>query len=268
MAILLPILFSGCYKGSYISLEPGRNASCNIDSSEVVFYMFSQVYRPANGLNALPDGGKPKVLYKNISLYRFNSNTKVLKKIFDFGPLNPYRDNWSTIACCINDSIVFRLAPSLGWEYELKYPSRGIDSTIFRNYQDWFIYNIHSEQIRRYEKLDKVVIPKREISNKEIVRLTSHISMLEWGINLDVVYPQSRRKRISELIELKNNQLYRNAIIELIANDLTCNDIDKIISEMNQFVDSKRGYSRAKLLIERDSTIQKLESVRKNNSSN
>jgi hypothetical protein len=262
--ILLPILLSGCYGDINIYLEPGRNISINADSSEVVFYMFSQVYRPAKGLLAFPDGGKPHVLYKNIALYQFNTKTKGLKQIFDFGSLIPYRDNWSTLACPVYDSIVFKLTPVWGWENELKYPSRGIDSTIYNNYKDWFIYYIHSEKIRRTEEIDISILPKSEFPYHKLTGIISHIPMMEWGINLDAVYPQSKRKRINELVELKGNQLYRNAIIELLADDLINKDIDRIIGDMNRYVDSKKGYSRAKLLNTRDTTIERLESIRKN----
>jgi hypothetical protein len=264
-AILLPIFLAGCYGDPHIYLETGRNISINADSTRVLFYMFSLVNRPARGLLAFPDGGIPRVLYKNITLYQFIINTKELKPVFDFGPLKSYRDNWSTSACFLGDSIVFKLTPTLGWETELKYPSRGIDSTIYNKYKDWFIYNIYSEEIRRAEEIDISSLPKPEFNNLELIDLTGHIPTLKWGINLDALYPKSKREKKNELVELKGNQLYRNTIIELLADDLTNRDIDRIIAGINRFVDSRTGYSRIKLLSMRDITIKKLESIRKNN---
>lgn len=263
--IILPFLISACHRNIHLYLEPGRNACINPDSTEVVFYMFSQVYRPAKGFSAFPDGGLPEVLYRNITLYRLNINTRKLDRIFDFGPLNPNRDRWSTLAFYRGDSVAFKLTPVTGWETELRYPLRGIDSTIRNKYSNWFIYSIQTEEIRQVENAEISKIQCPELSCRELVSLTGKIPVLEWGINLDDIYPQSQRKRINGLVELEGNQLYRDAVVELLSGDLTGKDIDRIIMDLNRFTDRKKGYSRARLLEFRDATIRKLESIRKKN---
>ena len=130
------LLLSGCYGDINMISNVGRNAVCNADTSEIVFYKFIQVFRPAKGLWALPDGGKSKVLYKNISLYHFNVKHGELLRVYDFGSLRGHRHSWKTKAYISDSSIVFRITPTIGWDTELRYPKRGIDSSIYNYYNN------------------------------------------------------------------------------------------------------------------------------------
>ena len=97
----------------------------------------------------------------------------------------------------------------------------------------------------------------------EVEFFTSNISALSWGVDTDSLYPQSKRRKLKDICELKHGQSFRLAMIEQMANELTERDIKRSVRRINRFVGGKEGYDKYMLQIQADTTINKLNEIRK-----
>jgi hypothetical protein len=263
ISIGLVVLLSGCYGGIHLTTSFGFGAAYSVDSTQVVFVKFIEFYRPAKGISAFPDGGQPKMLYVNSSLYKLDSQSQELLLIYDFGSIRAHSARLRTNVRFTDSSVIFKIAPAPEWKLESKGPSRGVDSTMHNNSNDWLIYDLNTKIIKRIEEFDADKIPYRKVSFEELSRLTSHFTMEDWGINLNEICPQTKRKRLKGIIQLKNNSDYRDVIIDLLAPELSNKEIETTIKGINKYVDSKQGYERSKLIFLKERTIEKLESIKK-----
>ena len=62
--------------------SPGKN--------KIVFIKFDKIFQPAKGL---PE--TPKIFYKNVSIYLFDTKSKKLTRIISFGALPYSKTAWS-----------------------------------------------------------------------------------------------------------------------------------------------------------------------------
>lgn len=258
---LILLSLCGCYGDIHMVSNVGRNAVCNADTSELVFFKFIKVFRPAKGLWALPDGGKPKVLSKNISLYHFNVKRQELFRVFNFGTLRGNRDSWKTFTSISDSCIVFRITPTIGWDTELRYPKRGIDSSTYNYFNSYFCYHFSSSSLERIPSFnDSVKLVRLKVN--EVESYTSNISALSWGVDIDSLYPQSKHRKLKDICKLKHGQSFRLNMIEQMANELTESEIDKTIRCIYRFVGSTKGYERYMLQIQADTTVYWLNEIR------
>jgi hypothetical protein len=88
----------------------------------------------------------------------------------------------------------------------------------------------------RYSKefIYKVTLCRFNTIQKSLVTI-SELTCKERGIDLELIAPAGKKERIKELSQIKGNQEYRNALIETIADDLTDAEINRIISEINDY---------------------------------
>lgn len=255
------VLLSGCYGGIQISSDIGWGANYNADSSQVVFYKFHHVFRHPKGLLRFPDGGISKSLYRNISLFTYSFEDSSLNRIYDFGSLYGNRSRWETTAFFINNDVIFNLSPLHVLPKEENDSSMTPIPMAENSLNRWFLYKSAQDAVVEIEPITIDSSAYRKASLSLIGRETEHNSLLEWGLNFDEIYPQSKRKRLAEIVTFENSRAYTLAIIELMANDLTSKDVDQLIKRINRYVDSKEGYERSRLLHTRDVVIGKLESL-------
>lgn len=260
-AVLLTL--SGCYGGIQVSENFGLNASYNQDSTQVVFFKFIRIFQPAKGLLAFPDGGISKALFNDVSLYLFDVNSQTLTRIHNYGSVSGDRGRWAASSFFKGDTIIYNLHPSIGWENELRYPSRGIDSVVYANTKGWFSYSLISKQSERTRLVysDSIRYPK--VSTVTLDELTSHVRYKEWGVDFNEIYPQSKSKRVAEIAKLKHSIAYRNAIIEELDGQLSDRKIDRMIKQIDKHLDSQSDYNRQRLLRSRNFTVEKLLSIKK-----
>jgi hypothetical protein len=254
---------SGCYGETHLTTNFGYGATYSDDSTQVVFFKFIELYRPAKGILAFPDGGQPKMLYVKSSLYKLDTQNQELLLIHDFGSIRAFNARSRTFARYTDSSIIFKIAPSSENKSKTKDPSKGDDSIMNSSFKDWLIYDLNTKTIQKIEEFDADKIPYREVSFDELRRLTSHFTMEDWGVNLNQICPQTKRKRLKGIVQLKNNSAYRDGIIDLLAPELSNKEIETTIQRINKYVDSKQGYERSKLNFLKESTIEKLESIKK-----
>jgi hypothetical protein len=261
LVVTASILLSGCYGGIQISSDIGWGANYNADSSQVVFYKFHHIFRHPKGLLRFPDGGISKSLYRNISLFTYSFKDSSLNRIYDFGSFYGNRSRWETTAFFINNDVIFNLAPLHALPKEENDSSMTPTPMAEKSLNRWFLYKHAQDVVVEIEPMAIDSSAIRKVSLSLIGRETEHISLLEWGLNFDEIYPQTKRERLAEIESFENCRAYTLAIIELMANDLTAKDIDRLIRRINRYVDSKEGHERSRLLHTRDVVVGKLEGL-------
>ena len=264
--IFLAVAFlclSGCYGGIQVAENFGVNSSYNNDSTQIVFFKFIHVFRPAKGVLAFPDGGIPKTLYSNASVYLLDINSQTLTRVHNYGPVGGGRSRWTTSAFFYDENIFCNLQPRMGWDMELRYPSRGIDSVVYSNIKGWFSYSLPSKQTTRIRTpivAGSIACPK--VAPPKLDELTSHFKYKQWGVDFSEIYPQSKFKRVAEIAKLKHSIAYRNAIIEELEGQLSNRKIDKLIKRIDKYLDSESDYNRQRLMRSRNITVEKLLSIK------
>lgn len=258
--IIIAVTLSGCYGGIQVHSDIGWGANYNADSSKVVFYKFHKVFRHPKGLLRFPDGGISKTLYENISLYLYTYNSDSLIKVYDFGLRNANRSVWKTTAFFVNNDVVFNLS-TINFSDDESSDVQPTDSVRTSISHRWFHYRTADSKVIEIEPIEKDTTANSKASLSLIRKETEHISLLKWGLNFDEIYPQTKRQRLAEIETLDNSIAYTLAIIELMANDLTEKEIDRLVKRINRFVDSKDGYERTSLMSKRNLIVSELKSL-------
>lgn len=255
IGIIATLLYS-CYGEINVSCEFLGAGCYDSDSVNIWFFHSSEVNRPAKGITALPDGGIPEVLFKKVTLCQFNILKKSLVTIMDYGALPWSGSRWKFYLTIRNDTAAFRIEPVSGWENEMKW---GLDSVYYNKYKNWYVYSIRSGELTMTESEIPVPIDPEYVSISEMKTLTRELTYQDRGIDLKVISTSRKRERIKELSQLKGNRAYRDALIETLADDLTDDEINRIISEINEYLNSLDSYDRLLKKESAEKTIEKLE---------
>ena len=258
----ITLILSGCYGDINLTSEFNGGGVYDPDSINVFYFHSAEAYRPARGITAFPDGGISKVLFKNVSLYQYNILKKSLVTILDYGPLPYSAGRWKFNLMIRNDSVAFMIEPVSGWTNELKW---GMDSIIYLKYRFWFIYDIRSGELSTTESVIELPADLRSLPVSELRIITKEFTYKERAIDMDVIAPANKRKRIRELSRLKGNQSYRDALIETLADDLTDAEINRIISGINDYMNSLDSYHRLLKEESANKTIKGLEKIKAGN---
>lgn len=260
-ALGVTILLSGCYGGVKVISRFGRNATYSPDSTKIVFFKFIQVYKSAKGLWALPDGGMPKVLYRNVSVYCLNTKTDELTRIFDYTGVSSNRDSWKTKTFYTDTSIVFNIEPTIGWKSELEYRTADVDTLMHKRNMYWFSYNHNTEKVITIPPPTQE-LPYLPISFDDLREHTNHFTLKDWGVDVFEVYPQSKRQMLKDISRLNHSIAFRNEMIEQLAPRLTERDIRRTIRRLDRYLDKQSDYQRMVLKEKRDDAVEKLQSIK------
>ena len=253
-------LLCGCYQDSIHISEDYTGGRYGWDSTDIFFYKFISAWKPAAGLSAFPDGGTPKLLYKNVSFYRYDRQRVELNKVFDFNNLPFNKSRWLT-SIIRNDSIItFAIHPVSGWETEIT-----LDPT-FKKYRQkfggFFEYNLNRNRTKHFSK-PYVISPKnkQDLSASQIKKITGNISYKQWGIDLSELGSKSNAGFIQDLITLEGNHNYRKAVVEQIVSKLNAEEIKAIIEKMNAYRDQLSGLEQTEYEITAEETIDTLKKL-------
>jgi hypothetical protein len=253
-------LLCGCYQDSIHISEDYTGGLYGRDSTDIFFYKYISAWKPAAGLSAFPDGGTPKLLYKNVSFYRYDRQRVELNKVFDFDDLPFNKSRWLT-SITRNDSIItFAIRPVSGWEKEITR-----DST-FKKYRQqfggFFGYHLYCNSTNHFSK-PYVISPKnkKDLSASQIKKITGNISYKQWGIDLSELDPKGKSGFIQDLITLQGNRNYRKAVVEQIVSKLNADEIKVIIEKMNAYRDQLSGLEQTEYEITAEKTIAALKKL-------
>ena len=92
-------------------------------------------------------------------------------------------------------------------------------------------------------------------------KLTTELKYSDWGIIIGESAKTGKRQMIKDISELRGNQAYRNALIEELSGEITRQEKNKIISDINRFLNSLDDYERLLKKDAAENTINSLESV-------
>jgi hypothetical protein len=259
--LILAILLSGCYGGVKVISRFGRNATYSPDSTKIVFFKFIQVYKSAKGLWSLPDGGMPKVLYRNVSVYCLNTKTNELTRIFDYTGISSNRDSWKTKTFYTDTSIIFNIEPTIGWKSELKYRTADVDTLMHKRNMYWFSYNHNTKKVVTIPPPEQE-LPFWPISFDDLREHTNHFTLNDWGVDVLAVYPQSKRQMLNEISRMKHSAVFSIEMIDQLAPKLTERDIRRTIRRLDRYLDKQSDYQRSMMLGKRNAIVDKLLEVK------
>lgn len=143
--IVLLFLTTGCYEDYLVINSSFSNITIDSDTTHIYFYHSLQAGMPPKGIARFPDGGKHKNIYKNLSLYCYNTKNNSLNKIYDFGNLPEC--GWEKSLSISNNLIAFNINPSLGWRWRIKNSSTPSFAELSNQLNKVFIYDVANNTI-------------------------------------------------------------------------------------------------------------------------
>jgi hypothetical protein len=119
----------------------------NRAKTEIAFYQFLSAGKPPKGISRFPDGGSHDVLFKNVTLYRYNLETGTLNTVFRFGNIPSNAGSWREKISWQQDRIAFSLSPVSTWEWMIEHTTNLQYASLFEKYNGIFIYNMETDSV-------------------------------------------------------------------------------------------------------------------------
>jgi hypothetical protein len=226
---------------------------CRNESGDKIAFIVSKcAYRHAKGIARFPDGGTPKYLLEETSLYLLDTNSRDLDKLTDFQYLTEllgcHRSNWTTKLACSTDSIYCNISPVSNWEFYLRMAKTAKDSQKVKRIQEKYNHPLVFHSLMQKSKIinDTLFQQKytkdREVNFSVLKRHLSVIPLSEMGLVIQEIYPKSDEAYIEETILLRNtSRLARQAVLEQIISKLNNQQIKALLREMNEYKKDLKG---------------------------
>ncbi len=203
---------------------------CNYELREPGWYIFV-IFVPG------------KLHYKDINLYSFNIKTGKLTKISKIDTeFNKSFIKWEREGT----SIFFTTQE--GWDKKNKEHSLHI-----------FEYNTKTEEIKKYDKdesekiYDKLFAGKNSLQGKDKLKIseisyyTGVLPQEAWALPDAADYSGMSKNEFKKLIvELEGNKTFRESVYSKIKDDLSSDELFKMISSMEKIHNSRKGYTKTK----------------------
>ena len=253
------ILFTSCYS-KYVSLdyEVHHGAVWNNEKTCVAFVASKKAYRNATGITRFPDGGIPKYLVNEMSLYLFNVNDLELSVLFNFDDLINWKNSSSSlwfVKIAYTDSLIyFNISPTTGWDWYLSHAKSEKDSMQISQLKEKFTKSFSINIINKsVDEVDTSIfatayqkcIETNKIDLTELNKMLSDVSLADWGLVLDNLYPKSDKKYIDETIYGYNKSLKtRRAVLEQVIEKKSKKEIQSILKRMDEHSKSLEGLKK------------------------
>ena len=218
----LVLILTSCHS-EYVTLKRKtcRNPTWNSNKTIVAFVALNTASRRPTGIARFPDGGRSKFEYSELSLYLYKLKDKQLVKEIQFNDLidkiyGPFRDNYS-VKMAFKDSLVYYYIKPINWH--------NLDSLIKVKYNKTYSFNINTTNISEVDtSLFFSVYRETKETNKigitELDKILSGITLTEWGLVIQDVYPQSDKEYMEYIIYKGGNIMSQQAIMEQIIPNL------------------------------------------------
>ncbi len=224
------LFFTSCHHDYLVISSDYKSPVITSDSSKVFFFHFLKAGQPPKGISRLPDGGRHKVIYDNVSLYRFDLKSKQLDKIKDFGSV-PFL-SIEHIAVQENN-ILFSLSPLMGWHWIKEHKSDSALTAIFDQYVGFYKYNFTTRKLNRF--VYNGFYPEISQDENQIIYLkrdTTSLSIWHLDVNQDInqqiitINSDAPFKPIKWKTELIINYTFDNTIYEYNLQNQTSRKVD------------------------------------------
>jgi len=146
---VITFILTGCYEDYLVINSNFKSGKISQDSSQIFFFHSLQVGQPPKGISRFPDGGTQKIIFKNVSIYAYNTENQILEKIFDFGNL-PF-GSWTYNLSLQNSSLIFGVCPLAGWDWRIKHSTKSeVFKILYDKYMGIYKYNFESEKLGHF----------------------------------------------------------------------------------------------------------------------
>jgi len=256
--ITAAVTANSCYSDEInMKTDAHYSATYSTDSTHVYFVAQTRAWQAAKGLSAMPDGGKPKELFKDVSLYSYDIQTGNLIRLLEMGqlPYSPVR--WKFMIIPQGNEISFSLEPLSGWEKEIEYNPEMV--TIRNNLDHVFLISDKGEVTTGASHF-----PAENIRKTELSALHRHINDLplsSFGLILEKICPAGEKRYISDLVSLSNTSSYRRAVIEQVVAGKDKNTIRSILEKMTGSIEELSGASREEMKIKEKKNLELLKGM-------
>ena len=249
---------ASCYS-EYVSLSYSvHHYPCHNDAhSKVAFVVSKCAYLPARGIARFPDGGIPRYLVEETSLYVLEPESKQVRKIKDFTDLSNFlgcnRSSWKTYLAYTDSLVYCSVSPVSDWKFYRKMAKTAQDSQRIKNleekYNQPFVFHEKTKEIAHVDTSVFNAVYKKE-KKADFTQFMNHLSeipLAELGLVIQDIYPKSDKEYIKETIFLENkSSLTRRAVIEQIISKLSKKQIKKLLRQMDEYKNSLDGYEKTR----------------------
>jgi hypothetical protein len=167
--------------------------------------------------------------------------------------LNTSRIRWNS-QIFIHDSVIYyHVSPITDWSVYLnkkhnKNPSQ-INKLKEKYSNSYYAFHLNNHAIKTIESEHfKKLFTKcqeRNLSLAEIYTQVSEVPLVQWGLNVQEIFPKSNDEYITETIYLRNEcQLTRRAVCEQIIAEMETDQIRALINDMEAYKTQLKGLNR------------------------
>lgn len=140
----LLFLLTGCYY-DHLILSPDYSSGVYTNEGSIIFYYSLLAGHPPKGISRFPDGGTIKAVYKNFSLYEFDTITKKIHKIHDFGKMTS--SAWHSHLSLENNILLFNIIPISGRQWITE------PDTVTQKYNNprvgFYLYDLKTKELKK-----------------------------------------------------------------------------------------------------------------------
>jgi len=179
IAVSLLFMLSGCYY-DHLMLIPDYSQGIYTNQGTIIFYYSLQAGHPPKGISRFPDGGTHKAVYKNFSLYEFDTISKRIHKIHDFGKMTS--SAWHPHLSLENHKLLFNIIPVMGRQW-LNEPD-----TVTEKYNNprigFYLYDLKTKDLKKlhFDGYDPILSPDEQ---QIIYKKSAGDSVSIWHLQLE-----------------------------------------------------------------------------------
>ncbi len=250
LTVSMVFLLTSCYS-EYLTIDYDVHwgAAWNDNHTKVAFVASKMAYRSAEGIAAFPDGGKPKYLLKDVGLYVFDCESKLLEKLITFsdltGLLGPWRAKWSVTLALTDTMAYYLISPVPYWDWIIENArtpkSLQAITSLKEKYGQPRAFNVYTKTDTAIDTttFNNLLIESEKCDLTSINRQLAEIPLADWDLILNEIYPKSDREYIEETIYLINSSSKtRRAVVEQIIAKKRNSKIESILKEMDDYKNS------------------------------
>lgn len=216
-------LATSCYSDYvFLHISPRHEATYAVDSQYLYFVAAVQAYKKPKGLSAWPDGGTPRYLLNQESLYCLDVAENTLIKLAGFDDVTSVLyGRWSLSIAVFEETVYYQVTPTTDWEYYLNWAKSSRDSFRVMSLKEKYhgVLGVSFSDSARL-KLDTFPVGADyfAISPKDLQVILDSLKVVQWGINLKQLSPKRDNAYVHDLITQTKggSPLTRRAIVEQI----------------------------------------------------
>ncbi|MFP4687604.1 MAG: NADase-type glycan-binding domain-containing protein [bacterium] len=248
----------------------------NENGERIAFIASTRAYRKPTGLRRFPDGGIPRYLLEDVSLYLFTPETSELEKVTDFNDLlelvGSYRSSWKTRLVFVDGNLYFHVSPVTDWKWYKKQESENTKRTekikkLEQKYEKYRVYDLETKKFSTVssEEFKEEYNRRREscrVGLTELNQMLAEVPLSAWGLVASDIYSKPDAAYIEETIYARNpSSLTRRAVAEQIIAKLPPDKIRNLLAKMHSYKQRLEGHEKQEYETRVRDLRERLESI-------